>query len=64
MPENWHWFVYIIECKDRSYYVGMTWCPEQRFEQHHRPGTVPKWTSRGVKYTKQAACFEIKTDAG
>ncbi len=33
MPK-WKWFVYIIECLDNTYYTGMTWKPETRFEQH------------------------------
>ena len=32
--ESWKWYVYIIECKDGSYYVGMTWSPDRRWEQH------------------------------
>jgi putative endonuclease len=34
MKKKWKWFVYIIECTDKSYYVGMTWKPEIRLEQH------------------------------
>ena len=32
--ENWKWYVYIIECIDGSYYTGMTWSPDQRWQQH------------------------------
>jgi len=31
---QWKWYVYIIECKDRTYYTGMTWNPSLRFDQH------------------------------
>lgn len=31
---QWKWYVYIIECTDRSYYTGMTWEPDQRWTQH------------------------------
>jgi putative endonuclease len=31
---TWHWYVYIIECLDKSYYVGMTWSLPLRYEQH------------------------------
>ena len=31
---EWTWFVYIIECLDRTYYTGMTWNIQKRFEQH------------------------------
>jgi putative endonuclease len=32
--KQWKWYVYIIECLDGSYYTGMTWKPEIRYEQH------------------------------
>lgn len=32
--KQWKWYVYIIECLDGTYYTGMTWKPEVRFEQH------------------------------
>lgn len=31
---KWKWFVYIVECLDKSYYIGMTWKPELRYDQH------------------------------
>ena len=31
---NWKWYVYILECKDGSYYVGRTWNLGDRGEQH------------------------------
>ncbi len=31
---TWKWYVYIIECIDRSYYTGMTWQPDSRWTQH------------------------------
>lgn len=31
---TWHWFVYIIECLDNTYYTGMTWNVVNRMEQH------------------------------
>ena len=31
---KWKWYVYIIECEDRSYYTGMTWKPDARWMQH------------------------------
>ena len=32
--KNWKWYVYIIECLDGTYYTGMTWKPELRYDQH------------------------------
>lgn len=49
MKKQWKWYVYIIECKDGTYYTGMTWKPEVRFEQH-LSGLGSKYTSQhGVK---------------
>jgi len=31
---TWKWYVYILECEDKSYYTGMTWQPDQRWAQH------------------------------
>lgn len=32
--KQWKWYVYIIECLDNTYYTGLTWKPEIRYEQH------------------------------
>lgn len=42
---DWHWFVYIIECLDNTYYTGMTWNIIQRIEQHS--------SGLGSKYTEK-----------
>ena len=34
MNNQWKWFVYIIECLDQTYYTGLTWKPEIRYDQH------------------------------
>lgn len=31
---HWKWFVYILQCSDDSYYTGITWNPQIRYEQH------------------------------
>ncbi len=31
---QWKWYVYIIKCKDESYYTGMTWRADIRWTQH------------------------------
>ncbi len=47
--KKYKWFVYIIECLDNSYYVGMTWCIELRYDQHFT-GLGSVYTSKhGVK---------------
>ena len=46
---KWKWYVYIIECLDGTFYTGMTWKPELRYDQH-LSGLGGKYTSiHGVK---------------
>lgn len=57
--KQWKWYVYILECLDGSYYTGMTWKPEVRYEQH--------LSKLGGKYTaehgvKRLAYLEEHTD--
>ncbi|MDP3993877.1 MAG: GIY-YIG nuclease family protein [bacterium] len=49
MKKNWKWYVYIIECKDNTFYTGMTWKPDLRWSQH-LSGLGGKYTAKhGVK---------------
>jgi len=32
--KQWKWYVYIIECLNNTYYTGITWNPNIRYEQH------------------------------
>ena len=49
MKKCWGWFVYIIECLDGTYYTGMTWKPELRYDQHVS-GLGSKYTAKhGVR---------------
>jgi len=41
---KWRWHIYIIQCKDRSYYTGLTWQPSDRWTQH--------LSGFGAEYTK------------
>ncbi len=43
--DSWRWLVYILECEDKSYYTGMTWRSDLRFEQH--------LSGLGAKYTEK-----------
>jgi putative endonuclease len=45
MHKQWKWYVYIIKCNDNTYYTGLTWKPEIRYEQH--------LSGFGGKYTKK-----------
>ncbi len=49
MIKQWTWYVYIIECLDNTYYTGLTWNDDIRYEQHlSKLGS--KYTARhGVK---------------
>ena len=40
---QWKWYVYIIECLDKTFYTGMTWNPDSRWTQH--------LSKMGSKYT-------------
>lgn len=44
LPDTNGYYVYILECKDRSYYTGWTTHPKQRFAAHQK--------GKGAKYTK------------
>lgn len=47
--DHWKWYVYIIECLDDTFYTGMTWKTEIRYEQH-LSGFGAKYTAKhGVK---------------
>jgi len=44
---KWKWYVYIVECRDKSYYTGLTWQPDLRWKQHlSKLGS--KFTSRHI----------------
>ena len=43
--ENPDWFVYILECKDKTLYTGITNNLEKRIEQHNH-------SQEGAKYTR------------
>jgi len=38
------WWVYIVECRDGSYYTGITTCVESRVRRHNE--------GKGAKYTR------------
>lgn len=53
---QWHWYVYIIECLDGSYYTGRTWDIDARFA-HHTSGLGGRYTRmHGVK---RLAYYEV-----
>ena len=42
---QWKWYVYIIECENKTYYTGMTWKPDERWTQH-LSGLGSKYTTK------------------
>lgn len=38
------WFLYVVECADKTLYTGITTDVERRIEEHNK-------TSKGAKYT-------------
>jgi predicted GIY-YIG superfamily endonuclease len=55
---KWHWYVYIIECLDGYYYMGMTYNTNILFEQH-KSGLGSKFTSKhGFKKVKYIEEFD------
>lgn len=49
MSKTWKWYVYILKCKDGSYYTGLTWNLGLRFQQHVS-GEGSRYTSeKGVE---------------
>jgi predicted GIY-YIG superfamily endonuclease len=47
--ESWKWYVYILECNNGTYYTGMTYKVELRYDQH-LSGLGGAYTARhGVK---------------
>ncbi len=47
MKKHSHYYTYIVQCKDLTYYVGKTYDLERRLKQHN------KLLKGGAKYTTQ-----------
>ena len=47
--KQWHWYVYIIKCLDETYYTGLTWKPEIRYDQHLSKFGSKYTATHGVK---------------
>lgn len=45
------WYVYILLCKDNSYYTGITLDPDRRFQQHQQ--------GKGGSYTRSHQPIKI-----
>lgn len=49
---KWHWYVYIIECRDGFYYTGMSWDLDKRLEQHQN--------GRGSEFTRKHGFKQLR----
>ncbi|MBN2095460.1 MAG: GIY-YIG nuclease family protein [Candidatus Aenigmarchaeota archaeon] len=49
LPSNW--FVYLLECRDGTYYCGITNDLSKRLKAH--------WAGKGAKYTKARRPFRL-----
>ncbi len=58
---KWKWYVYIIECYNESYYTGMTYRADRRWEQH-LSGLGSRYTAahkpRKIVYLEEFDNFE------
>ena len=43
-PEDLEWFIYVVECRDKSFYTGIAKDVPQRIDQHNE--------GKGAKYTR------------
>ena len=46
------WYVYIIQCKDGTYYTGITTNVERRLKEHN--------SGKGAKYTRSRTPVELE----
>ena len=62
MQKPWKWFVYMLECSDGSYYTGLTWRPDLRYDQHIL-GLGSKYTAKhgvkGIVYIEEHEDLEV-----
>lgn len=54
------WFVYIVECSDKSLYTGIATDVERRVEEHNTSSKGAKYTSR--RRPVKLVYFETSTD--
>jgi putative endonuclease len=57
------WFVYIIQCKDGSFYTGITDNLERRFSEHRNKKGGHYTSSHGAKRLLYSEKFDTKSEA-
>ena len=63
LMKQWHWYVYIVECRDGLYYTGVTYNLDKRMEQHYS-GKGSRFTARhGFRALRYYEEFDNINDA-
>ena len=55
-PEDLEWFVYLVECRDKSFYTGIAKDVSQRIGQHNE--------GKGAKYTRGRGPVRLLAQSG
>jgi putative endonuclease len=63
MKEPGHWFIYMLECENGSYYTGLTDDIVRRFEEHLRGTAKAKYT-RSFRPVRIARCWRLAGSRG
>ncbi|GEM_PF-219458 len=63
MKDSAHWFVYMLECENGSYYTGSTDDLARRFREH-RKGTVKSKYTRSFRPVRIARCWSLAGSRG
>jgi putative endonuclease len=63
MKEQGHWFVYMLECENGSYYTGSTDDIVRRFDEHLRGTAKAKYT-RSFRPVRIARCWRLAGTRG
>jgi putative endonuclease len=63
MKSTTHWFVYMLECRNGSYYTGCTDDLSRRFDEH-RKGTQKSKYTRSFKPVRMARCWKLAGSRG
>jgi len=63
MKEPGHWFIYMLECENGSFYTGLTDDIARRFDEHFRGTAKAKYT-RSFRPVRIARCWRLAGTRG
>lgn len=63
MKEPGHWFIYMLECENGSYYTGLTDDIARRYDEHLRGTAKAKYT-RSFRPVRVARCWRLAGTRG